>query len=90
MKYQVEVGVGAAVVVLGSGVVAVVVVAVQLAHERLVPQDSWGIEQMEVVTVDRHELPSEITIGRAVGGAVVVAVSVGRSVGGVVVVIVED
>jgi hypothetical protein len=45
---------------------------------------------MEVVTVDRHELPSEETIGKVVGEAVVVGVSVGRSVMTELVVIVED
>jgi hypothetical protein len=45
---------------------------------------------MEVVTVDRHELPSEETIGKVVGEAVVIVVSVGRSVGRELVVIVED
>ena len=39
VKYQVEVGVGAAMVELGE-FEAVVEVAVQLAHERLVPQGS--------------------------------------------------
>lgn len=66
------------------------VVAVQLAHERLVAQGSWGTVQMEVVMVDRHELPAEVWIGKVVGGAVVVFVSVGRFVGRVIVVIVVD
>lgn len=77
MKYQVEVGVGAADVVLG-GLEAAVVVAIQLAQERLVSQGSCGIEQMEVVAVDRHELPSEVTIDRVVKGGVLVVESVGR------------
>jgi hypothetical protein len=45
---------------------------------------------MEVVTVDRHELPSEETMGKVVGEAVVIVVSVGRSVERKLVVIVED
>jgi hypothetical protein len=71
-------------VLLAAALVANAVVAVQLAHERLAPQGSWGIEQMEVVTVDRHELPSEVTMGRVVAGAVLIAVSVGRPDGRVV------
>ena len=45
---------------------------------------------MEVVTVDRHELPSGETIGKVVGEAVVIVVSVGRFVRRALVVIVED
>jgi hypothetical protein len=71
-------------VLLAAALVANAVVAVQLAHERLAPQGFWGIEQMEVVTVDRHELPSEVTMGRVVAGAVLIAVSVGRPDGRVV------
>jgi hypothetical protein len=83
VKIQVEVGVGAACVVVGA---CTVEVAVQLAHERLLTQGCWGTVQMEVVTVDTHELPVEVWIGSVVGGPVVVGVSVGRFVGRVVVV----
>ena len=78
VKIQVEVGVGAACVVVGA---CTVEVAVQLAHERLLTQGCWGTVQMEVVTVDTHELPVEVWIGSVVGGPVVVGVSVGRFVG---------
>jgi hypothetical protein len=82
-KIQVEVGVGAAcVVVVGA---CTVEVAVQLAHERLLTQGCWGTVQMEVVTVDTHELPVEVWIGSVVGGPVVIVVSVGRFVETVVV-----
>ena len=45
---------------------------------------------MEVVTVDRQELPSEETIGMVVGEIVVTVVIVGRFVARELVVIVED
>lgn len=58
------------------GGACVAVVAVHIAHERLVAQGSWGTVQMEVVMVDRHELPVEVWTGKVVGGAAVVCVSV--------------
>jgi hypothetical protein len=70
------------VVVVGGTCVVIVVavaVAVHSAHERLVAQGSRGTVQMEVVMVDRHELPVEVCIGKVVGGVVVVGVSVGRT-----------
>jgi hypothetical protein len=78
VKYQVDVGVGAATVVLGTSPGIVDVVTVQLAHERLAPQGSWGIEQMEVVKVDRHELLPDVMIGRVVAEAIGGVVRVGR------------
>jgi hypothetical protein len=91
---KIQVGVGCAVtvavpppmVVVPTTVTTTLVVVVHLAHERLLAQGCWGTVQMEVVTVDRHELPAPVTIGNVVGGAVVVFVSVGRFVGSVVVV----
>lgn len=82
VKYQVAVGLGddvvVVVVVVSSELVVneLVLVATQLAHERLAAQCSWEDEQMDVVTVDRHELPLEVTIGWVVIDAVVFDVAV--------------
>jgi uncharacterized membrane protein len=73
-------------VVVPTAVATTLVVVVHMAHERLLAQGCCGMVQMEVVMVDRHELPAPVTIGNVVGGAVVVSVSVGRFVGSVVVV----
>jgi hypothetical protein len=54
-------------VVVPPTVTTTLVVVVYLAHERLLAQGCWGTVQMEVVTVDRHELPAPVTIGNVVG-----------------------
>jgi hypothetical protein len=73
-------------VVVPTTVTNTLAVVVHLAHERLLARGCWETVQMEVVTVDRHELPAPVTIGNVVGGAVVIFVNVGRFVGSVVVV----
>lgn len=94
MRYQVAVGLGADVVVVVAAVVVLVVnvlvsVPTQLAHERLVSQGSWEAEQLEVVIVDRHELPLEVAIGMVVADTVVAddIVAVDSVEGGVVVLV---
>jgi hypothetical protein len=89
VKYQLEgkVDVGTAVVLVG--VVVIVVVLAQLAHERLVPQSSPTIEHIIVVMVDRQMLPSVVKIGSVVAGSLVIVGSIGRSVDRVDTVIVE-
>lgn len=99
MRYQVAVGLGADVVVVVAAVVVLVVnvlvsVPTQLAHERLVSQGSWEAEQLEVVIVDRHELPLEVAIGMVVADTVfaddIVAVDSVEGGGVVVLVIVFE
>ena len=76
---KIQVGIGCAVtvavpppmVVVPTAVKTTLVVVVHLAHERLLAQGCWGTVQMEVVMVERHELPAPVTIGNVVGGAVV-------------------
>lgn len=75
VRYQVAVGLGADVVVVVAAVVVLVVnvlvsVPTQLAHERLVSQGCWEVEQLDVVIVERHELPLEVAIGMVVADTV--------------------
>lgn len=58
----------------------VVSTSTQLAQDKLGEQSSPGIEQIEVVTVEAHELPLDVSMGMVVSSAELeICVRVGKS-----------